>query len=86
MISRMSGNASAIEEAVWVAPSDLATSSFMGTGSTELLGGVDTIVELESGHDAMISSPEALAGLLIDVVDRLGVSPIPRTPTEGPTV
>jgi pimeloyl-ACP methyl ester carboxylesterase len=41
----------------------------------ERLGGVDTIVELDSGHDAMISSPKALAGLLLEVVDRPGVSP-----------
>jgi pimeloyl-ACP methyl ester carboxylesterase len=37
----------------------------------ERLGGVDTIVELESGHAAMISRPEAVAGLLLDAVDRL---------------
>ncbi len=33
------------------------------------LGGVDAVVEIDSGHDAMISAPAALAGILLDIVD-----------------
>ncbi|SHN18277.1 alpha/beta fold hydrolase [Cryptosporangium aurantiacum] len=34
--------------------------------SIEALGGVDEVVELDTGHDAMVSAPAELAALLVD--------------------
>ncbi len=36
------------------------------------LGGVDDVVELDAGHDAMVGAPAALASILVDIVARHG--------------